>query len=88
MNLKDRNQVAIWLQSGASLREVEQTSPFGLVQNLRFTERARRTYRLIWTWSTHRTTTTSCMGWRGCAAVRRVFLTWPVGWGPIPLTGV
>lgn len=54
MTPKDLEQLRRWLASGASLGEVESVSQIGLVGNERFTEQARRAYRLLWTWSAPR----------------------------------
>lgn len=54
MNMQDRITLSRWLASKASLAEVEQASCYGLVGNVRFTERARHLYRVLWTWSAPR----------------------------------
>lgn len=54
MEMKDKIQLQRWINSGASLAEVESVSRFGLVNNERFTERAREVYVWLWTWSTAR----------------------------------
>lgn len=54
MKMQDKIQLANWLRSNATLHDVETTSRFGLVENERFTERAREVYRFLWTWSAHR----------------------------------
>lgn len=54
MSRKDADQLANWLASGATLQEVQSASSVGLVGNVRFTERARRAYIFLWTWSTGR----------------------------------
>lgn len=51
MTPRDRQQLSIWLETGASLNDVETVDRIGLVGNPRFTERARDWFRLIWTWS-------------------------------------
>lgn len=51
MTPKDKAQLRTWLASGESLSGVEACSAAGLVENERFTERARQAYRLIWRWS-------------------------------------
>lgn len=48
---KDINTLTNWVKGRASLRSVEEVSRYGLVENERFTENARRAYRLIWGWS-------------------------------------
>lgn len=52
--MKDRLVLANWLAAGATLAEVEGASRIGLVENERFTENARRAFRLIWVWSVPR----------------------------------
>lgn len=54
MNPRDREQLARWIASRASLNDVESVSAIGLVGNERFSERARRAYVLVWTWSAPR----------------------------------
>lgn len=54
MDARDTLQLERWLLGRASLAEVEEADPVGLVGNIRFGEQARRAYRLIWAWSTHR----------------------------------
>jgi hypothetical protein len=54
MLMKDQIVLRNWLRSGATLAEVESVSRFGLVDNERFTEQARRAYKLLWTWSASR----------------------------------
>lgn len=54
MTYKDREQLRRWIASGASLGEVESVPQTGLVGNERFTEQARRAYKLLWTWSAPR----------------------------------
>lgn len=54
MDARDTLRLESWLLGRASLAEVEDTDPIGLVGNIRFSEKARRAYRLIWAWSTHR----------------------------------
>lgn len=54
MLMKDKLQLIKWLKSNASLAEVENTKRFGLVENERFTERARKAYIFLWGWSTPR----------------------------------
>lgn len=54
MEMKDKIQLQRWVASGASLAEVESVSRFGLVDNERFTERAREVYRWLWTWGAPR----------------------------------
>lgn len=62
MEMKDVLQLDRWLRSGASLSEVEDAQRYGLVDNERFTEQARRAYKLLWLWSAPR--------FGGAAAVR------------------
>ncbi len=54
MSPKDRQVLAAWLRSRASLKEVEAIAPVGLVENERFTPTALRAFRLLWTWSAFR----------------------------------
>lgn len=54
MQTKDKIVLAQWLRTRASLADVGAVSSRGLVDNERFTENARRAYRLIWTWSAYR----------------------------------
>lgn len=51
MQPKDLVQLRVWLVSGATMADVESTSSYGLVGNERFTEQARRAYRMLWVWS-------------------------------------
>lgn len=51
MNMKDTLQLANWLDSRASYNDVKYVARFGLVDNERFTEQARRAFFLAWTWS-------------------------------------
>lgn len=51
---KDRQQIAAWLNSGASYNDVVNAPRIGLVENERFSERAREVYIWLWTWSAHR----------------------------------
>ncbi len=54
MSMKDTLQLSNWINSRVSLADVESVDRYGLVGNERFTESARRAYRLIWEWSAHR----------------------------------
>jgi len=54
MLMKDTIALGNWLRSKATLAEVESVSQYGLLDNERFTEQARRAYRLLWTWSAPR----------------------------------
>lgn len=54
MQMKDRLQLQTWLRSNASFDEVMRTSRFGLVENERFTEKARRHFYFLWLWSAPR----------------------------------
>lgn len=57
MDLKNTMQLSYWLRSGASLEDVERTSPVGMVGNQRYdVDQAQRAYRLLWTWGSHRYT--------------------------------
>lgn len=51
MQMKDRLQLQTWLRSNASFDEVMRTPRFGLVENERFTEKARDHFRFLWLWS-------------------------------------
>lgn len=48
MKIKDRLALANWRH--ASLADVEAVSQYGLVDNERFTPRAKRTFRLLHEW--------------------------------------
>ena len=61
MNTQDKEMLRRWVTGRASLAEVERASPVGLVDNVRFTETARRAYRLLWTWSAYRLSDPACM---------------------------
>jgi len=50
MLMQDRIQVERWIQSNATLGDVLDTSAHGLVDNERFTYRAKRFYIRLWTW--------------------------------------
>ena len=54
MNLQDSRILAGWFRSGASLADVESVESVGIVGNIRFSESARRAYRLAWAWSAPR----------------------------------
>jgi hypothetical protein len=54
MQLQDKVTLANWLRSGATLADVERADPIGIVGNVRFTENARRAFRLLWSWSAMR----------------------------------
>jgi hypothetical protein len=54
MNNKDKQQLRHWICSNASYNDVINASRFGLVENERFTERAREVFIFLWTWSAHR----------------------------------
>jgi hypothetical protein len=51
---KDSLQLGYWVSGRASLADVESVERFGIVGNERFSERARRRFRIIWEWSTFR----------------------------------
>lgn len=53
-SIQDQNALANWIGGGASLGDVLSASSIGIVGNVRFTERARRRYVAIWTWSAYR----------------------------------
>lgn len=48
--MKDRLQLQAWLRSNASLDDVMRVSRFGLVDNERFTEKARKHFFFLWLW--------------------------------------
>lgn len=53
----ERETLATWLHAGVSLAEVERYSCTGLVGNQRrFSERAKRQFIRLWTWSAVRLT--------------------------------
>lgn len=54
MLMRDRIQLGYWLRGNASLADVENAGAIGLVENVRFTERARSKFRFVWAWSTER----------------------------------
>lgn len=54
MTPRDQQHLAYWLGTGCSLAEVEAVDKIGIVGNVRFSERARDWFRLIWTWSAPR----------------------------------
>lgn len=51
MNTRDILQLSYWVHGRASLASVETAERFGLVDNDRFSESARRAFVLYWTWS-------------------------------------
>ena len=54
LSLKDRSVLATWLSAKLTLDDVESLQSTGLVENVRFTERARDVYFVLWTWSADR----------------------------------
>jgi hypothetical protein len=52
MLMKDRIALANW--KGETLQNVEPFSQFGILQNERFTQRAKRTFRILHQWSCER----------------------------------
>jgi hypothetical protein len=54
LSIRDKEQLARWLASRATLAEVESVSSVGLVGNVRFSERARDAYSFLWRWSAQR----------------------------------
>jgi len=54
MQMKDRLQLQTWLRSNASLAEVMRVPRFGLVENERFTEKARKHFLFLWRWGSTR----------------------------------
>ena len=54
LSMNDTRTLSNWIAGRATLADVESVDPIGLVGNVRFTERARRRYCLIWEWSTFR----------------------------------
>lgn len=54
MRMKDTLQLQTWLRSNASLDEVMRTPRFGLVDNERFTEKARKHFIFLWRWGSTR----------------------------------
>lgn len=59
MTQQDRLQLVRWIASGATLHEVENAPPVGMVGNIRFTETARRAFRLAHEWSAPRFSSTA-----------------------------
>lgn len=62
MEMKDTIQLERWLAGRASLQDVMSVERFGLLDNERFTEQARRAYILAWEWSAPRFS--GRIGWR------------------------
>lgn len=54
MQLKDTLTLEGWLRGRVTYYEVMTMEPVGIVGNVRFTEQARRLYKLLWEWSTYR----------------------------------
>jgi hypothetical protein len=54
MSARDWEQLCIWIRGGATLGEVCRTQRVGLLGNVRFDERARDWYVLLWTWGAPR----------------------------------
>lgn len=54
LSKRDRMVLAGWLRNKATLDAVEAADRFGAVGNERFTEQARRAYRMLWVWSAPR----------------------------------
>ena len=50
-SIKDRRAIATWCRTKASYDSVANTSSIGLVENIRFTEKARCFYLKLWLWS-------------------------------------
>lgn len=48
---RDRWQIQEWLRQGRSYNSIADLPSTGLVDNTRFTERARRMYLKLWVWS-------------------------------------
>lgn len=53
-SMQDTRILSGWVCGGATLAEVESYDSIGLVGNVRFSERARRRYRMLWEWCTFR----------------------------------
>ena len=49
--IRDSSAVRQWIASNASLAEIENSNPVGIVGNVRFSSRAVRQFRKLWTWS-------------------------------------
>lgn len=54
LSMQDSRILCGWVAGRASLADVESVDPIGIVGNVRFSERARRRFRLIWEWSAFR----------------------------------
>lgn len=54
LSMQDTRTLCNWIAGRATLADVESVDAVGLVGNIRFSERARRRFRLIWEWSTFR----------------------------------
>lgn len=54
MLMKDKIAVGNWLRINLSYNEVMKISRYGLVENERFTDRAKEVYIFLWTWSAPR----------------------------------
>lgn len=54
LSIKDRIALKSWLLTRLSLADVESFSRSGVVENERFTDRAREIYFVLWTWSAER----------------------------------
>lgn len=52
--MKTQDRIALCNWKNCTLSEVEAISQFGLVENERFTSRAKRTFKLLHTWCTFR----------------------------------
>lgn len=52
--MHDKMTLSQWLRERRSYNDIAELSRFGLVENERFSERARRLYLKLWEWSAHR----------------------------------
>lgn len=50
----ERQTLQRWLRTNVSLHDIQQFDHVGLVGNVRFTNRCKRIYALLWTWSAPR----------------------------------
>lgn len=49
--IRDSATIRQWIRARATLAEIENTNPIGIVGNVRFSNRAVRQFRKLWTWS-------------------------------------
>jgi hypothetical protein len=51
---KDSQVLSRWLRCNVSMSYVDGLCPYGLVENERFSEKAREKFEYLWMWSAHR----------------------------------